>query len=57
MLGISYVAWLLQTVIFQRMMLGSPQDLKQERTSCLLNTLQEHNTECFFLGHLLFTEP
>lgn len=33
------------------------QDLEQERMRCLLNTLQEHNTECLFLGHLLFTEP
>lgn len=57
-LGMSCVAWLLQRMLFQRTMLARlSQDLEQERMRCLLNTLQEHNTECLFLGHLLFTEP
>lgn len=33
------------------------QELEQERMKFLLNTLQEHTTECLFLGHLLFMEP
>lgn len=33
------------------------QDLEQETMRFLLNTLQEHNTECLFLGHPLFIEP
>lgn len=33
------------------------QELEQERMKFLLNTLQEHTTECLFLGHLLFMDP